>query len=135
MNTLVALIRVAGVVLLAMAAANIVAPGKLGYRENLALVAPIVRQVFVLHAVYILMVVLGIAGLCLFFAPELAGASLLGRAISGFLALFWISRTALQIVYIDREIKRANPLENAAYTFATAALGGVFALAAWGVIV
>lgn len=131
MTTLVFWIRVAGIVLLLIAAANIAAPRKLGYRENLARVAPIVRQVFVLHSVYILTVVLGIAGLCLFFAPELAGASPLGRAISGFLALFWLSRTCFQVVYIDGEIKRANPLENAAYTLATAALGVVFALAAF----
>ncbi len=133
MNPVVPLIQISGVVLILIAAANIAAPGKLGYRENLARVAPIVRQVFVLHSIYILMVVLGFAGLCLFFAPELARGSGLGRALSGFLAIFWLSRVAVQILYIDSEIKRANPLENAAYTLATAALGGVFALAAWGV--
>ncbi len=132
MNAVVALIQVSGVVILLIAAANIVAPGKLGYRENLARVSPIVRQVFMLHALYIVIIVLGFAGLCLFFAPELAGASSLGRAISGFLALFWLSRTALQVIYIDRETKRANPVENTAYTLATAALGVVFAVAAWG---
>jgi hypothetical protein len=132
MDALIPWIQLAGVVLVLIAAANIVVPRRLGYRENLARLSPIVRQVFVLHSIYMVMVVLGFAGLCLFFARELAGASSLGHALSWFLAVFWLSRVAMQVVFVDAETRRANPVGNAAYTLATAALGGVFAIAAIG---
>jgi hypothetical protein len=56
---------------------------------------PIVRQVFHVHAAYIVLVLLGFAGLCFFHAPELAAGRGLGRFVSAFLAVFWLPRHRL----------------------------------------
>lgn len=63
---------------------------------------------FLRHWIYIVIVLGMFAGLCFGFAPELAGASALGRFLSGFLAGFWLPRFVLQVFYYDREIRREN---------------------------
>ena len=83
MSPLVPLIWIAGAVHLILVLANGVVPKKLGYRENLARVSPIIRQVFVLHTIFILLTITAFAALCFFFAPALAAGSGLARAISG----------------------------------------------------
>ena len=134
MNVLVPLIWAAGAVHLAIAAANFWVPGILHYRENLAKVSPMVRQVFVVHSVYMVVVLLGISVLCFFFAPELAGGAPLGRALSTFLAFFWLLRVVLQFAYYDREVRARYRLGDVAYTVAVASLAVVFSIAALGVV-
>src|SRR5205807_2280770 len=110
--------------------ANFVLPRKLAYRENLARVSPIIRQIFIVHSVYIVLVLVFFGGLCVWFAPELTGSSALGTIICGFLAVFWTLRIAIQLFYYDRGIRRGNPWANAAFIAACVFLGGVFAAAA-----
>lgn len=119
----------AGVGHLLIAVANFILPGMLRYRENLARVSPIIRQIFLVHAAYIVLVLVGFSGLCLFFADDLAGRSVLGRCLSGFMAVFWLSRVGLQMVYYDPVIKREHPWGNLVFTAAFLALGVVFAAA------
>ena len=119
----------AGVIHLLIAVANFFLPRMLRYRENLGRVTPIIRQIFLVHAAYIVLVLLGFSGLCLFFADDLAGRSLLGRCLSGFLAVFWLSRVGLQTVYYDRATKRDHPGGNLVFSTAFLYLGVVFAAA------
>jgi hypothetical protein len=89
-------------------AANIPLPRRLLVRERLAGVPRFVRQIFYVHWVYIVLVLGLFAALCFGFAPELAGASALGRFLSGFMAGFWLLRIVLQVFYYDREVRREN---------------------------
>lgn len=130
MNLLVPFIWIARGAHLLIAAANWVVPKKLGYHENPKRLNPIVRQVFVLYSIFIVMVVLAFAGLCFFFAPELAAGGALGRALSGFIAAFWLLRALFQLFYVDKEIKSANRLGDWTCTLAILCIGGVFAVAA-----
>ncbi len=98
----------AGAVHVGIMAANIPLPRRLLVRERLAGVPRFVRQIFYVHWVYIVIVLGLFAGLCFGFAPELAGASGLGRFLSGFMAGFWLLRILLQVVYYDREVRREN---------------------------
>ena len=129
-TTLRNLVQAAGVVQLLIASANFVLPAKLRYRENLARVTPIIRQIFIVHAVYIVLVLIGFAGLCLFFTDELSGASTLGRVISGFLAFFWLLRITIQIFYYDDRIKRRYWLADTLFMVLFLYLAIVFAAAA-----
>ena len=97
MQLLVPMLRVAGGVHLAIAAANLALPRKLRYRENLSKVSPVIRQIFVVHSAYILYVVLVFAALCFLFAPELAGGDRLGRFLSAVMAIFWLARAPVQL--------------------------------------
>jgi hypothetical protein len=119
----------AGVVHLGIILANVPLPGRLRVRERLAGVPAYVRQIFYVHWVYIVIVLGMFAALCFGFASELAGASALGRFLSGFMAGFWLLRIVLQVFYYDREIRRENRVLDSMYLVALIVLVGVFGVA------
>jgi hypothetical protein len=121
----------AGIAHVGIIAANIPLPGRLRVRERLAGVPKFVRQIFYVHWIYIVIVLGLFAALCFAFAPELAGASRLGRFLSGFMAGFWLLRIFLQIVYYDRELRRENHGLDTLYLGALSVLVIVFGIAAW----
>jgi hypothetical protein len=119
----------AGVVDVGIMLANIPLPGRLRVQERLSGVPRFVRQIFYVHWGYIVMVLGMFAALCFGFAPELAGASALGRFLSGFMAAFWLLRVGLQVFYYDREIRRENRLLDSMYLVALVVLVVVFGVA------
>ena len=133
MNPIVSLLWIAGAVHLLIAVSNLWVPQILHYRDNLAKVSPIVRQVFVVHSIYMVLVLLAFSALCFFFAPDLAGGTRLGRFLSAFLAVFWLLRVILQFAYYDREVRARYRWGDITYTLAISCLGIVFAVAALGV--
>lgn len=134
MHPLIPYLWAAGGVQLLVASANLFAPRKLHYRENLAKLAPIVRQIFVVLSCYITLVLVAFAGLCFGFAGDLAGQTVLGRYCSGFLALFWGLRVLVQLFFYDCETKRQHPAFNLLFLSAFVYLAGTFAVAALGVM-
>jgi len=123
-------IQVAGAVQLAIGLANLPLALRLEYRKNLAGATAIVRQIFYVHAAYILLVVLGFAALCLLFPAELASGRPLGRFLSAFLAVFWLLRVPIQLFYYPTDIRRQNRLADVVFTVAFALLAVIFGLAA-----
>ena len=123
-------IQVAGAVQLAIGLANLPLAIRLQYRKNLAGASPIVREVFYVHAAYIVLVVLGFAALSLLFPMDLAGGRPLGRFLSGFLAVFWLLRVPIQLFYYPAEIRRQNRFADVVFIVAFAFLAVVFGLAA-----
>ena len=121
------LIQVAGVIQLVIAFANFLVPAKLHYRENLVKLSTIVRQVFIVHSVYIVMVLVGLGGICLLFPWDLCGDSALGKFLCGFMAIFWGLRLILQCAYYDSAIKRENPLGTLVFGVAFFYLAAIFA--------
>ncbi|HUK81257.1 MAG TPA: hypothetical protein VLZ12_01360 [Verrucomicrobiae bacterium] len=132
MKTVIPYLVVAGAIQWLIASANLVIPRKLRYAENLERLTPIVRQVFVVHAIYIVGVLLFFGAMSMVFATDLAGGSALGRCVSAFLAAFWLARVGVQLFYYDAATKRANRIAHAAFTAMFAYLGVVFAVAALG---
>jgi len=130
MRTLVVALWIAGVVQLAIALANLVLPRKLKYRENLARIAPIIRQIFVVHSGYIVGIVLLFAVITFGFATELASGRGLGRFLAASMAVFWICRVPLQLFYYDAALRRANRAGDTAITFALLFLAATYAAAA-----
>src|SRR5437588_11285094 len=98
----------AGMVHAGIVLANIPLPGRLRVRERLAPVPRFLRQIFYVHWVYIVIVGGLFAALCFGFAPELAGASGLGRCLSGFMAGLWLLRVGLQVLYYVEALRRGN---------------------------
>ena len=130
MLPLLAWIQIAGAVQLAIGLANLPLSSRLQYRKNLAGASEIVRQVFYVHAAYIVLVVLGFAALSLLFPDELVSGRPLGRFLSTFLAVFWLLRVPIQLFYYPVEIRRQNRLADVIFTVAFAFLAVVFGLAA-----
>jgi hypothetical protein len=122
-------IQFAGLLHFLIAAANFIAPRMLHYRENLARVSPIIRQIFHVHATYIVLVLVGFGVICLLFPGDLMGASRLGRFLCGFLALFWALRVAVQLGFYDRTTKAKHPVGNFLFSGIFLYLLAVFATA------
>ena len=122
-------IQFAGALHLLVAGANFFLPGILHYRENLARVSPIIRHIFLVHAFYIVLVLVGFAAACLLFPHELCGASALGKFLAGFLAVFWSLRVVIQIVFYDRATKRQHPIANLFFTGVFLYFAATFTLA------
>lgn len=130
MLSLSAWIQIAGAVQLAIGLANLPLASRLQYRKNLAGASEIVRQIFYVHAAYIVLVVLGFAALSLLFPEELVSGRPLGRFLSTFLAIFWLLRVPIQLFYYPIEIRRQNRLADVVFIVAFAFLAIVFGLAA-----
>jgi hypothetical protein len=127
---LIRFIRAAGAVQVLIASANLPAARMFRYREHLRAVPPHVAEVFVVQNVFIVLTVLGMAAMSFAFAPDLAGGGRLGRALSGFLALFWAVRLAAQLFYYDRALRRQHRAFDVLFVAAFAYLVAVFAAAA-----
>ena len=131
MPGLLQLLWIAGFVQLAIAVANLFLPAKLKYRENLSCVSPIIRQIFVVHSIYIVGVVLLFAALTFGFTGELASGRGLGRFLAAAIALFWLCRMPVQLFYHDPELRRSNRAGDLAFILAALFLAGVYGAAAF----
>jgi hypothetical protein len=127
MRSILVFLWLAGFVQIAMASANLFIPKKLHYQENLSRVAPIIRQVFVVHSVYIVGVVLLFAAVSFGFAAELASGRGLGRFLAGSMAVFWLCRAPVQLLYYDAGLRRTNRAGDVAFT-----LAALFLIATYG---
>jgi hypothetical protein len=130
MTPLVAAIWVAGGVQLVIAAANLEVARTLDYRANLAKLTPMVGQVFVVHAVYIVLIILWFSVLCLAFAAQLASGDPLGRFLTGGLAAFWGLRAIIQLIFYDKKVRKDHRLQDVAFLATCALLTGIFLTAA-----
>ena len=134
MSPLIPYIWLAGAVHVFIVAMNVPLPKMLGYREELARVSPIIRQIFVVHSIYILLVLIGLSLLCFRFAPQLAGGSPIGVFLSGCMAVFWGLRLLIQLFYYDASLKSKHRIAHLTFTLAIGFLSGVFAIAALGIM-
>ncbi|HKQ87005.1 MAG TPA: hypothetical protein VJS43_09560 [Candidatus Acidoferrales bacterium] len=131
MSTITLLLWIAGAVQLVIAFANLILPGKLKYRENLARVTPIVRQIFVVHSAYIVSTVVLFAAITFGFASELASGRGLGRFLAAAIALFWLCRIPVQFFYYEKTLRRENRSGDAAIILALFFLAATYATAAF----
>jgi hypothetical protein len=122
----------AGILQLLVASSNIFAAKMFRYRESVRTLPAHVAEVFVVQNIFIIFVVVGMAGLCFGFAKDLAGGSLLGRWLSGFLSVFWFVRLACQLFYYDRKLRREHRVFDVLFVLAFTYLVVIFAVGASG---
>jgi len=134
MRHLIPWLWTAGAVQVAIIAANFNLPKKLSCRENLARVSPMIREVFIVHWIYIVLVLGIFASLCFWFTNELAGATRLGRYLSAVIAVFWLLRVPIQLFFYDPELRKQNRFGDVIFLLAFSYLGVVFSIAALGVV-
>lgn len=128
--TQVRLIWVAGAIQGGIVLVNGILPGRLRVREKMEDVPTFLKQIFYVHWIYLVLIVGWFSALCFGFAGELSGGSALGRFLSGFIAVFWLLRVALQCFYYDRAVRRANRQLDAVYLASLVALSLIFGWAA-----
>ena len=96
------LIFIAGLAQIALAAGSLAIPKILNWRIELAKVQPLIKQMFWTYAAYILVINLCFGLLSVFDPGELTNGSGLAMALTGFIAVYWISRVLIQFLYFDR---------------------------------
>jgi len=133
MRHLIPWLWAAGALQLVIIAGNFALPKKLRCGENLARVSPMIREVFIVHWVYIVLVLGIFTSLSFWFAPELAGASRLGRYLSAVIAVFWLLRVPIQLFFYDRELRKQNRFGDVIFLLVFSYLGVVFGIAALGI--
>lgn len=131
MTWIAPLIWAAGGLQLLVAAANVFAVKKFRYRESLRVLPGHVAEVFIVQNVFIMLTVAGMAVLCFAFAEDLAGRSVLGRRLSGFLSVFWLIRLGFQLFFYDREMRRKHRLFDVLFLLTFGYLVVVFAIGAF----
>lgn len=104
-DALIWLLRVAGVGHFAVVAASTAAPRVLQWREELARLSPLNRQIFSTYAGYVLTINL-LFGILAVAAPHwLVERTPLAAAVCGFIFAYWAVRLVLQFVYYDGSLK------------------------------
>ena len=78
-----------------------------------------------MHCAYIIYTVAGMGLLCLW-RPGFFLATEEGRAVAGFMGVFWSVRVVLQLFYYDRAMTRSHPFWHARFAAAFGALGVLF---------
>lgn len=132
MTTIATLIRFAGLGQFALIPVNFVAARKLRYAANLSGASPVVRDIFYVHAFYILFVLAGLGALSLGATEFLAGGTPLARSTCGYIAAFWGLRVGIQLFYYDKEERRRHRVLDVGFLGLFAFLASVFAVAAAG---
>ena len=100
--TLETLVRLAGIGQLLLVIASPVIPRVLGWREELAHVRPLTRQVFWTWAGYIWLTHMAF-GLLSTFAPGLlVDRGPLSGLVAAFIGTWWAARLVIQFTYFDR---------------------------------
>lgn len=125
---MVTLLVLAGAGQIVLVLASLAIPFVLSWREDLARVKPLTRQVFWTYAGYIWVTNLCF-GLVSVLAPHvLLDGSTLARIVCGYIAAYWGARLAIQFFYFDRI--PGQKLAEAALTLLFVSLTGVYAAAA-----
>lgn len=131
--SLVAHVRLAGVLLLALAALHPFLPARLRWKEELARLSLLNRQIFLVHVFFIGLVLALMGSLCAFAPGLLVARGPLARLLAGGCAVFWLARLAAQWLVYDRSLWRGQPFNTLVHwvftglwIYLTAVFGAVF---------
>lgn len=94
-------LRIAGVLQLGILIASALVPKVLRWRSELSSLDPLARHLIWVHGAYVVLMIVSLGLLCLFEAPALADGTLLARSVTGFIAVFWGGRLAIQFCLFD----------------------------------
>jgi hypothetical protein len=92
----------AGIAQMALALGSLTIPQILNWRDKLVQTNTLIRRIFWGYAAYIFTINLSFGLLSAFNSGELTNGSHLGTIITGFIALYWISRLLIQFFCFDR---------------------------------
>jgi hypothetical protein len=102
-NDLPTLVFLAGAAHLGILIASALTPIRLSWREELAVLSRLHRQMYWVYGGYVVMAILAFAGISMLNAEEIASGSGLARGFSFYVAVFWGVRVCLQLVFDVKE--------------------------------
>ncbi len=98
-QTIESLIFLAGLGQLGVLIASSLVPFQLKWKEDLAVLPRLHRQMYWVYGGYVVISIIAFALLSLFNAPELAAGGGLGRGVCAYIAVFWGVRLVLQGIF------------------------------------
>ena len=126
-------LRVVGVFMAGLVVMNLFVPRHLKWREDLEHVSLVNRQIFKVHAIFLVLILAMFAVLLLSSGDALLQPSRLSRLVLGGLTIFWGARMLAQWFYYSPATWRGNPLRTAvhygfsvAWIYVTAVFGLAF---------
>jgi hypothetical protein len=96
------LIRLAGLAQILLVIGSLAIPYILNWRTELTKVRTLIKQMFWTYAAYIAVINLCFGFLSVFAFRDLTNSSNLAVLLTGFIAMYWISRVLIQFLYFDR---------------------------------
>lgn len=125
-------LRIAGALLLLLAAAHPFLPKQLGWKDDLAKLTLLNRQIFLVHVGFIVLILVLFGALALFFASDLVAPSRLATAVLAGLTLFWGLRLLTQQLIYDRSLWRGNRRNTVFHILASLLWTYLTAVFGWG---
>jgi hypothetical protein len=96
------LIQLAGIAQITLALGSISIPKLLNWHAELLKPSLLIKQMFWTYAVYILVINTSFGLVSVFASHDLSDGSNLATMLTGFIAVYWISRLSTQFLYLDR---------------------------------
>jgi hypothetical protein len=127
--TLEAQLRIAGALQIALAAAHLAFPKRFQWKEELARLSLLNRQIFIVHTLVLCFVLLLFGSLSLLAPHTLLDATPLARFVLGGIAAFWALRLVVQWCVYDSRLWRGDrfkTLMHAVLTLLWAYLAAVY---------
>ncbi len=127
-------VRIAGGLLLLLAAAHVTFPKRFDWAMELPRLSLLNRQMFLVHVCYIVVVLASMGLLSLVFTGALLERTALARLVTAWLSLFWLSRLVVQWFVYDSALWRGNRLHTGVHFIFTALwcyLAAVYGWAFW----
>lgn len=87
---------------IALGIGSLYIPKALNWETHLAVLPPLLKQMFWTYAGYILVINLCFGVISVFGSHELLNQSFLAKAITLFIGIYWLTRVAIQFFYFDR---------------------------------
>jgi len=127
-------LRIVGFVMGALVLVNLFVPGRYRWREDMARLSLLNRQVFQAHAVFLVLTLALFSALLLTCADALIEPTRLSRAVLIGLTIFWALRMLMQWCFYSPAIWRGHRFNTVMHWIFSATwiyVTGVFALALW----
>ena len=126
------LLRVAGALQIVLAALHLTFPKRFRWEAELARLSLLNRQMFLVHTMFLCLVLVLFGSLSLFSPRELLEPTRLARLVLGGIATFWALRLVVQWFVYDRSLWRGDrfrTLVHVGFTVLWAYLTAVYAAA------
>ncbi len=127
-------LRIVGLIMAGLAVLNLFVPRQFRWREEMARLSLLNRQIFQAHSVFLILVLGMFAALLLVFGRDLLEPTRLARAVLGGLTIFWTLRMLMQWFYYSPEVWRGNRFHTVMHVVFSATwvyVSAVFATALW----
>jgi hypothetical protein len=111
--TLLVHLRIVGVLMAGLVVVNLFVPRRFHWSEELARLSLLNRQIFQVHAMFLILLLAMFSALLLTCGPALLEPTRLSRAILIGLTIFWTLRMLMQWFYYSPEIWRGHRFNTA----------------------